>query len=285
MTSNNCGLTAEQTRQFDEQGYLLLKNRVPRAALNALQKVFEGVVEKEAEEWLAEGRIEDKAEGLPFETRYARLREQVPASFSNSWRRVLVGQATYQMWRLPELVEIARSLLGNELHAHGTWNGRPRPPRQTVATIGWHQDAAYYRRYQDGDGRIVSMWMPLVPVDAQAGCLQIMPGSNHTGLLPTIKMGVDLVGVTEEALQPFSAVTCDMQPGDVLVFDQYTAHRALDNESDYVRWSFDIRFCSADNERVVSQDNGGYLCFSQSDPQRVQSLEEWAAHYDYEGEF
>lgn len=287
MNNSNTGsLTELQIAKFEEEGYLLLRGVLPQSILTALRHEFGRAVEEHAQKWFASGDITDKAETLPFETRYARLREQVPSTFSDSWKRILVGETIFRLWQQPELVRPMRSLIGDELYAHGTWNGRPRPPHQPVATIGWHQDAHYYRRFEPSDQPQISAWMPLVPVNENAGCLQVLPRSHQRGLLPTVKHARNgLVGVADELTTDFTPLSCVMEPGDVLLFGALTIHRALENNSDYVRWSLDIRYADATNSGAMDKAGNGYYCFSAKDPARVGSFESWASQYNYEGDF
>lgn len=285
-TTSQVGLTAEQIAFYEEQGYLLLRGVLPVAALEPVKHVFERAVEQQANEWFAAGKIQDKCEGWPFETRYAGLREQFPHHFSNSWKRILMSRELYDLWQTPELLDIVRPLVGDEVYAHGTWNGRPRAPKQPVATIDWHQDAHYYPHYDPADGPLVSVWIPLVPVDEVSGCLQVMPESHKRGALPAVRLPRNnLVGLADEDIEGLTPHSCVMQPGDVLLFGALTAHRALENNADYVRWSVDIRYCGATNPQLLEKAGHGYYCFSAAHPARIESFETWAAQYNYEGEF
>ena len=283
-------LSAAQKQQYADEGYLLLPGLLDDDSLQAIRDVFEQAVDKQAREWFDAGNITDACEGLPFEKRYGALREQLPAGFSNSWRRIIVSRALYNVWRHPVLVNLMRSLIGDELYASTTWNGRPRAQNQLKQTIDWHQDAHYMPDYQEGDGHAVSVWMPLVAVDETSGCLQVAPKSNLGGLRPPTRLERNgLTGLADSELESYQPLSCIMAPGDVLLFSELTFHRSLDNISDYVRWSLDVRFFDADNA-VLRQRDGrgnsrGYVCFSESDPSRVETYDTWAAKYDYEGEF
>ena len=279
-------LTAEQHRQWEDQGYVLLRGLLPARSLEAVRQIFEETVDRQAKEWYAQGRITDMCEGLPFSQRYTALREQLPPTFSNSWRRIIVSKPIYDLWQKPEVIAVLRGLLGDELYAHGIWNGRPRPPKQTVMTIDWHQDAHYYADYKPEEGTLVTAWIPLVPVDEASGCLEVIPGSHKRGYVPPIRvLRNNLIGVPDDIVEGLPSVACPMQPGDVLLFDALTLHHSLDNAADYIRWSVDIRFCSAANSVLVAKGGQGYYCFSAADPSRVESYETWAAKYTHEGEF
>ncbi len=280
------GLSSPQVQQFEDEGFLVLRGALDKPSLLPLQRVFEQAVDKQANEWFAKGLLKDKAEGLGFTERYGALRRQLPATFSNSWRRILVSPALYQIWQHLALLAIGRSLLGDELWASSTWNGRPRAPRQPLQTIDWHQDAHYCRDYNPSDGRIVSIWFPFVHVDETSGCLQVAPKSNKRGYRPIAKLKRNnLVGLADEELNGFEPYSCIMDPGDVLLFTELTYHRSLDNNSGYTRWSLDIRYHDARNTEIIRKNPGGYYCYSAADPSRVEPYEKWLAQYDYEGEF
>lgn len=273
-------LTAAQLDAFAKDGCLVLRDRLPGDVIDAIRGVFSRTVEDLATEWREEGRIQDLCSDLPFETRYAALREQMPARFPTSWRRVLVSEPVYDLWRRPEIIEPVRSILGDEVFAHGIWNGRPREPKQPVQTVDWHQDAHYYKDWSPEDGKLITCWIPLVPVDERTGCLQTVPGSHLRGLLEPTRTPTGLLTVDPEAVEG-AAVSFDMEPGDILLFTDLTLHRALPNESDYVRWSIDIRFGQA-TPAIMSKTRLGYRCFSGSDPAEVEPFEQWAAKYEYD---
>lgn len=279
-TDQSYALTADQLSQFDKQGYIILRNIVPAQALAGVQEVFESVVERLAGTWYDEGLITETYADLPFEKRFAALRAQLPARFPTSWRKAMLSKAVYDLWQLPQLVGPVRSLAGDELYAHGVWNGRPREPHTSVQKVLWHQDAHYYKGWDRQDGTLISVWMPLVPVDAPSGCLQLLEGSQTKGYVDRIRGENGLFTVRDEELEGFNLVTAAMQPGDALFFTDLTLHQALTNEADYVRWSIDIRFGSATPE-IIGKTPRGYYCFSAADPSRVESFEQWVARYDY----
>lgn len=286
MTTDTRVLTSQQIAEFADSGTLLLRGLLDPASLEPLKQVFATAVDQQAKEWLAAGRIKDAHVDAPFETRYAKLREQFPTQHSNSWRRILISRPMYDLWQHPQLLPVMRDLLGDELLAHGTFNGRPRPPHQKVMTIDWHQDAHYYRDYNHDDGRIISVWMPLVPVKTETGCLQVSPHSRKLGLLTPERVERNgLIGVRDEVVASQEVRTCEMNVGDVLLFDDLTLHRALDNVSDITRWSIDIRFCTAANPSLRAKAGRCYTCYSGSDPSAVESYETWSSQFDYDGEF
>jgi ectoine hydroxylase-related dioxygenase (phytanoyl-CoA dioxygenase family) len=279
-TDQSYALSADQLQQFDEQGYIILRDVIPAAALERVQEVFESVVERLATTWYEEGLITETYADLPFAKRFAALRAQLPSRFPTSWRKAMLSEAVYDLWQLPQLTGPVRSLAGDELYAHGVWNGRPREPHTSVQKVLWHQDAHYYKGWDKADGTLISVWMPLVPVDAPSGCLQLLEGSQRKGYVERVRGANGLFTVRDEELEGFPVITAAMQPGDALFFSDLTLHQALANEADYVRWSIDIRFGSA-TPQIIDKTPRGYYCYSASDPSRVESFEQWADRYDY----
>lgn len=272
-------LAPEHIAQLQDEGYVLVKQILPAGVLDRVRDALTSVVDRMAQEWLQEGAIERLCEDSPFDVRWARIRQQLPALRPVTWRRVLVSQPMYELWRRPELTGRIRTVLGDELWAHDTWNGRPREPHAPVQRIGWHQDTSYLRGWEPADGHILTCWIPLVPVDATSGCLQIMPGSHRSGLLPAKDDRYHNLNIPNIHLRQFTPTTIPAEPGDVLIFTERTVHRALDNVSDYVRWTVDIRF-AADNAANRRKARGGFLCRTAHDPSRIESYPEWAGKYD-----
>lgn len=280
-TTHPHALTPEQKATYDEQGFIVLRDVVPADVRDGLQEVFENVVDDMAKQWFDEGFVTDTFDDLPFEKRFGALREQHEPKFASSWRKVLVSPAVYELWQRPELLGPARSLVGDEVYAHGVWNGRPREPNTAIQRILWHQDAHYYKGWDDNDGELVSVWQPLVPADERAGCLQLAVGSHRAGYMERHRGFNSLFTVADEDLAGYDIYTAEMNPGDVLLFSDLTLHQGLDNKADYVRWSIDIRYGTASPE-IISKTPRGYYCFSAEDPSRVEDYDTWVARYNYD---
>jgi phytanoyl-CoA hydroxylase len=272
-------LTGDELSQLNDLGYVVVRGALPGDALQSIRAALADVVDRMARDWLTEGLIKDPHENAPFETRWMLIRRQLPAKRPVTWRRVLVSRAIYDLWRRPELTGRMRSSLGDELWAHDTWNGRPREPNAPVQKINWHQDAHYLRFWQPADGNVLTCWIPLVPVDVPAGCLQIIPRSHTWGVLRPKFDEFYNRNLPDAKLPVAEAVSVEAVPGDVVIFTERTVHQALHNNADYVRWSVDIRF-GVDSPIMRSKACGGFLCRTAGDIAAMETFEEWAAKYD-----
>lgn len=83
---------------------------------------------------------------------------------------------------------------------------------------------------------MVTTWLPLMDIAPELGGLAVLPGS-HLGppLRPRLLRADELGWATTE-----------FRPGDVLLFHCLTAHAALPNHTDRVRFSADFRWQAAD---------------------------------------
>jgi hypothetical protein len=274
-------LNPDELQGYQADGYLVRRGVIPEATLAGVRSVFEELVDRLAHRWLGEGFVTSTYDDLPFEKRFAALRTELPARFPTSWRKGLVSPEVFQLWQLPELLGPIRSLVGDEVYAHGVWNGRPREPGVMLQKILWHQDAHYYKRWDAADGPLVSVWLPLVPVDEHNGCLQMLPGSHRQGYIERHTGFNGLFTVDDAVIAAHTPVSLAMQPGDALFFSDTTVHQSLDNQSDGVRWSIDIRFGAA-TEGIMSKTPRGYRCFSATDPTSVESYDTWVSRYNYD---
>jgi len=283
VETNGAALTPEQVEHFDREGYLIVRDLLPKQTVDALRRMVMSVVDRFAQEWLDEGLIDDLCADEDFAHRWAVLREKLPSKTTGAWRTVIVSPELYALWQEPALVGAMRSLIGDELFANGIFNARPREPGSwDVQRVTWHQDAAYYPDWDAADGRLVTCWTPLVPVNERSGCLQFVPGSHKRGYVPFERVANGLRAVPESFLggaeNPFSA---ELNPGDVVMFDATMLHQALDNRSDYTRWSVDVRYGPA-NPTIIAKSGPGYYCVSAADQSRVETFDQWSERFDAE---
>jgi phytanoyl-CoA hydroxylase len=276
-------LSEDQMRVFEDQGFLVLRGQLPDEVLSALDQAFTVAIDRFAQVWHAAGLVDDLAPDLPFDPRLRTLHAQFDESVPSAWRKILVTREVYGLWRRPEILGPVRSLVGDEVYAHGIWNGRPRLPDEHTAQVLWHQDAHYYRGWDATDGRLVSVWMPLVPVDRQSSCLEFAAGSHRLGRVDRHRAPNGLFTVSDQVLEGRPVVPAEMAPGDIVLFTDTTLHQSTRNVSGRIRWSLDIRFAEA-TPQLLAKDARGYRCHSATDPGQVESFEVWAERYDYEPE-
>ncbi|HWG72320.1 MAG TPA: phytanoyl-CoA dioxygenase family protein [Steroidobacteraceae bacterium] len=166
-------------------------------------------------------------------------------------RRVVL-QAHWTAWISPLMEQMRRSdeyfavlepFLGRDIKQI-THQVHWKPPGAKYTSYRFHQDA----RFREGNIKDFNFLRSTVTtglaIDRQTvenGALRVMPGSHRLGYLGLSDDGPIMVGQTQEdelrraGLDPSNIFTCEMEPGDLLLWTLFTVHGSAPNVSDYDR--------------------------------------------------
>lgn len=268
-------LDADQLRQFDRDGYLLLHQVIPLESLQGVVRSIEKTVDRKARELLHDGMIANLYTNEPFERRWQAIVAEIGSRQTRrSWDDDVIDESFFDLMRNPALVDVIESLLGSEILAMGIVAVRPKIPGDNRTTVLWHQDSHYFGN-DSASQDILTVWLPLVRADHHNGCLQVIPGSHRWGLQAAEKDPIQNVfRPVEDPTKRGEPVTCEMEVGDLLVFNNLTFHRSTENHSDHTRWSIDLRYCSPSTQfDQLSRFIPGFI--ARSITQRVDHWPEW----------
>lgn len=284
--ANTSTLTAEQVQQFQNDGFLIVRDVISDEAVKPLIHDLEELVENLTSAALDQGILDQDHTytDSPFAQRLAQLGSACSESnwIWKEYRKIgkLKTPGVFHLRRHPDLLDIIESLIGPEILAHPQYAVRAKLPDHMHTEVPWHQDMGYLSDDDASNTLIVNCWIPLVPATAQNGCLQILCGSNHCGNIPHEKFTDDPdtqapVGIRDENLPEGEVITCEVDVGDVLLTMERVVHRSLTNKTDGVRWSIDSRYCGL-GLPTGRNEVPGFVARSDQDPQRItQSYEEW----------
>jgi ectoine hydroxylase-related dioxygenase (phytanoyl-CoA dioxygenase family) len=142
-------------------------------------------------------------------------------------------------WRVePRLLEIVRSLLGDELKQ--IVNQMSWKPAGVANGHAYHQDCRFRRpraAYRELASSYVQTMIAIDRHTPQNGCVVVFPGSHRLGELALDPRGAVLGGRDDVAelaavgIDAQSAVALELQPGDVAVWSPYLVHGSGSNES------------------------------------------------------
>jgi len=282
-------LNSEQQKAFfDEQGYLLVRGVFDDETFAPLRGVVASAVDRFAKQRYHEGRISKLYEDVPFNQRLMRVFEESEKGpvMGWLWNREVFSREVYELSAHPKNLDIVESLIGPEIAVNGDYWLRFKPPTGKQSVFPWHQDSIYYNgNIEPGqkvrpseESQILTVWIPLVDVDEHNGCLQVVSGSHHYGLRPPRR---DEHGrlVPVEDVEDFGRIeTVRMKVGDLLVFSNLTFHRSLENNSDGIRWSIDLRYSPTGSPlEWFYKKWPGFIARSRERPESVESWETWQA--------
>ena len=271
--------------KFNSDGYLILKNFYPNRIIEAARGAASELVDRVAIRLLESGKISKSYSDQPFESRLARICVVVPNDVPHIFRKELHLLGMYDVFFFSPLLDIAESLLGQELRLYPNYSIRPKLPDHAPTHVLWHQDGGYtYKLHLDGDYnttivdslKMINVWSPLVPAREENGCMQFIPGTHKIGMAQHEDREFYLE-IAQDDLVPFldKAVSIELDPGDIVLFHNMLYHQALPNHSDHVRWSMDWRY--QDARQSTLRPTQGHLARSQiNESQVVSSAVDWA---------
>ena len=291
-------ISAEQMRQFEQEGYLLVKGLLdPVKDLEPVIAEYGEVLDQLARELFADGVISSTYSDLPFGERFiavvsesGQVHQQyfdfsLPQSGVEADTPFWAGPAAFRMLRNERLLDAAECFVGPEIYSNPVQHVRLKSPEHVnpineatgVVQNGvapWHQDTDVVLPEAD-ETNMLTVWFPLTESTIDHGCLQVVPRSHHGGLVRHCPGGPHGLEIPENIHDRAGTIPVPMQPGDVLFLTRLTIHSSLPNVSDEVRWSFDLRY------HPIGQPTGrsmfpGFIARSRSNPaSELHDPREW----------
>jgi len=212
-------LTAEQYRQFDALGFVKLENVFTPEEIAAVIAAIDPL-EAKSEEYLRSqgGRISiSEADVITFTTHIVTKSD------------VLKRFAAH-----PKIQDICHDLIGGDVRLY--WDQSVYKKTGKAQEFPWHQDNGYTFIEPQ---QYLTLWIPLVDVDAQNGCPWIAPGVHKGGTLEHWLTGIGLKCLEDAP----DAVCVPGKAGDVIAFSSLAPHRTGPNlKSGSVRKAYILQY-------------------------------------------
>jgi hypothetical protein len=135
--------------------------------------------------------------------------------------------------------EIAAQLFGGRADHTGYDHAILKPPRNGHATP-WHQDQAFTE--DRGPFCSVHFWIALQPVTVEMGCMQFIPGSHLSPLLPHRPVSKHAHAMRADGADVSTAVACPLPAGGATVHLPRTLHATGPNLTDEYRFAWGLEF-------------------------------------------
>ncbi|KAI8497530.1 hypothetical protein Bbelb_248360 [Branchiostoma belcheri] len=225
-------LTEQQVNQFFEEGYVLVKDFFTPEELQPVRDAVEDLVDRLAEKMYAAGKIKDTHKGAGLFQRLTLLEKEFPgtAVILHKWGKL--PQAFRDLWTNARLLNAVEQFVGPNIAGHPVWNLRTKPP-----SLGTLQPTA---------------WIPLLNATRENGCMQIVRGGHKKGITAPhvccaggtwyVELAEDDMEKTLGCDMKKDVVTCEVPYGGVLFLNNCVPHRSLENNSNDIRWSLDLRW-------------------------------------------
>lgn len=221
-------LTPDQIRFFDDNGYLILRNRIPAPLLERLRVATAAM--------MAAGRDLDPDDPRAADYRFAD-RPDGRTMFRIDYLHGKGEPASLELLGSPAMLGIAESLAGPNFVP--TYESLVFKDEGDGAAIEWHQDAVHPRTH-----RIFNVDVYLDPSGAGEGVLRVIPGSQRGP--------ADICRVRDTyGWEPPGVVTVELEPGDVLVHDAIIVHGSEAVTGNRLRRTIYYEFRAA--EQILAQ--------------------------------
>ncbi len=289
------GLTPAQVEFFDENGYLVVENVLGDNTLDSLWQEYTVKLDSVATLLNASGKLSSDYADLDFDKRYIAMMAESSDVFQHleisypllnenfpSDVPIHCGETTFKMLTDSRLLDVVESIIGPEIYSNPVQHIRLKPPYKAIQTdisknsyVGkttWHQDQGALLD-EANDTQVLTTWIAITDCPEERGCLIAVPKSHKRHEL-SIHCPGD--GIASENYIPESLladdtgkkdfVTLPCKRGSVVLLNQFTQHAALENSSDVLRWSFDLRW------NKIGQATGrpafpGFIARSRSNPE------------------
>ena len=235
------GMTDETLRRdFDRDGFVIVRQGVPAADLDALMRDFRSVFEIQ---FARHGVDEGSSENAQFDKSLVALFRTSMESYLGAARLIQYLPALHRLGVSEPMLD----LLGRLRIQHPVISTRPVVHIVSDALVvpgGYHRTPVHQDwRSVQGSLDAVTAWLPLVPVVPGQNTLEIVPGSHKRGLLPAVPHPF---GNAVEPGQYADAdfVPIEAAPGDVVLFSMLLVHRTgqADGTGEGVRWAISFRY-------------------------------------------
>jgi phytanoyl-CoA hydroxylase len=257
-------LTKQERDQFQNEGYVVKAGVYDEAAMAPIRRAITAVIDREAVQLQAAGRLGRLCCEAPFETRLAEI-AAVSLDAASAIGSVLVGKMgggfrgpeMFDMLTHAPLLSCIESLIGPEIIGSSVYRIRPKLPNNARGEVPWHQDSGYFLKHCD-QFMIVTCWVPLVDATLDNGCLYVIPGAHRDGIYRHYSGGHGgFLEIPAEDLPP-GAIPLEMPAGAVLFMTNLTPHASFANRTAGVRWSLDLRYQSPDAPNNVNEAPESY---------------------------
>lgn len=206
-------IPAEQIRQFDEQGYLVIRNVLDDATIAQLIAASDRLIDSDLQT----------------------NRQSNPTGLYDGFRNsVTLDDAYIPLMTHPKILPLVVHLLGSNLQlmtSHLIYK-YPNPPDtpDTHRAPGWHRD------YMQAMMALGHYSIPRIELKCAYYFTDLsQPKSGNTMVVPGSNLLTERLEIPDGQADPAGAIEPLLQPGDCLLFENRTWHAGAVNLSDHIR--------------------------------------------------
>lgn len=256
-------LSNSQLKQFEQDGFLVIEGVLDTEFIESVRCEYHELVNSIAKERGTAGlnwsllNLDQKLTHLIVNDpdAYEHLDISLPLKEGlNESSGVHTGPAVFNLLTHPSILDIAQSIVGEEIVSNPVQHVRIKPPESALseegrgnsnmARTGWHQDAAVI--VEDAENSpMLTVWVALTDATPEMGCMQAVAGSHRwdsLGLHCPGRSGVGEIFIPNDYVNQYTHTNLSVKAGGVVLLHRKTWHGAGPNTTNKLRWSFDLRY-------------------------------------------
>ena len=256
-------LSNTQLKQFEEDGFLIVEDVLDTHFINTVRDEYHELIDNLVLQrgtaglhWGSLG-LDDKLSYLiandPDAYEYLDISLPLIEGLDET-AGVHTGPAVFKLLTHPNILDIAQSIVGEEIVSNPVQHTRIKPPENALsekgrgnsnmARTGWHQDAAVIVEEAE-NSPMLTVWVAISDATPEMGCMQAVAGSHrwdNLGLHCPGRSGVGEIFIPGDLVNKHEHVNLSVGAGGIVLLHRKTWHGAGPNTSNKLRWSFDLRY-------------------------------------------
>ena len=294
------GLTVEQLERFRDDGYLIVEDVLTGEDLAAIEAEYRKIVDRVSADLALQGKLRPLA-GTTFSECYIEAMQQLDDMYDlyqhldislpllenlDHGHTMNAGPEVFRLITNQRLLDIVESVIGPEIYSNPVQHTRIKPPVRhlpdtaldaNIAATLWHQDSAVIDAEADGTD-MLTVWLAVTDATLENGCLIVERNSHREEMTLHCpgKIFPAEIYIPESIIDDGRVIPMEVPAGGAVLLHKLTEHGSLDNYSDDIRWSFDLRY------QPIGQPTGrsvfpGFVARSRAHPEAaVTDPEDWA---------
>jgi ectoine hydroxylase-related dioxygenase (phytanoyl-CoA dioxygenase family) len=213
---SNARLSAQQVQQYQQDGYLIVRENVFPAAKFAKLKAH----------------FEDKLDRLPSDVRPEAM--DVPH---------FTDPALFEWLFAEEVLDLVQPIIGPDI---ALWSSHfICKPKGDGKRVPWHEDSAYWKGRLE-PMTVCTVWLAIDPSTKQNGCMYVIPATHDNGFSDYDPVDPQQHVFSSE-IKPSQrkdalAVPIELQPNQASLHDGKLQHSSPVNTSDMRRCGYTMRY-------------------------------------------
>lgn len=265
-------LSEAQLDRFRQDGYLVVEGVLPHQDLSAVWKEYGAILDTVTRHLVEQGELEDRPRASTFEDLYLSVIGEVDDMYDvyqhldvslplvepfDESATMNAGPAVFGLLTHERVLDLVEAVIGPEIYSNPVQHTRIKPPATVlprgatdanIARTMWHQDRAVLEA-EAAESNILTVWLAITDATIDNGCLTAVPGSHRSSVSMHCpgKVFPAEIYIPEEAIDTARVVPLEVGSGGVVLLHRLTQHASLENNSDSIRWSFDLRYQPPDH--------------------------------------